>query len=71
MRLDAELRELETYLPAAARWAKRAIGMLVAGGVTTSALLFAIRRKRRRNGGRRLRDIERRLDRMEREVGRV
>jgi hypothetical protein len=68
-RLDSELRELETYLPAAALWAKRAVGAIVAGGLTTSVLLFAIRTKRRRDGGRRLRDVERRLDRMERELG--
>lgn len=68
-RLDSELRELETYLPAAALWAKRALGALVAGGLTTSLLLFAIRTKRRRDGSRRMRNIERRLDRVEREVG--
>lgn len=68
-RLDSELRELETYLPAAALWAKRAVGAIVAGGITTSVLLFAIRRKRRRDGSRQLRDIEQRLDRVERELG--
>jgi hypothetical protein len=67
-RLDTELRELETYLPAAALWAKRAVGAIVAGGVLTSLLLFAVRMKRRREGTRRLRELEHRLARVEREV---
>jgi hypothetical protein len=69
-RLETELRELETYLPAAALWAKRAVGAIVAGGMMTSILVFTIRRKRRRDAGSRLRDLEHRLDRVEREVGR-
>ncbi|MGH2634529.1 MAG: hypothetical protein ACRDHU_00010 [Actinomycetota bacterium] len=36
----------------------------------TSILVFSIRRKRRRDAGSRLRDLEHRLDRVEREVGR-
>jgi len=69
-RLDGELRELETYLPAAALWAKRAVGAIVAGGVATSLLLFGVRMRRRREGSRRLREIEHRLARVEREVRR-
>jgi hypothetical protein len=60
-RLDAELRELETYLPAAAVWAKRIAGMLAGGGVGSWILWSLIRRRRRGAEGRRLRDIERRL----------
>jgi uncharacterized membrane protein YhiD involved in acid resistance len=69
-RLDGELRELEGYLPAAAVWAKRAIGVLVGGGIVTTALLFTLRRRRQRKGTRRLRDIEDRIERLERELGR-
>lgn len=65
-RLDSELRELETYLPAAALWGKRVVGAIVAGGVATSLVVFTIRMRRRREGSRRLRDIEHRLDRVER-----
>jgi hypothetical protein len=60
-RLDAELRELETYLPAVAVWAKRIAGMLAGGGVGSWILWSLIRRRRRGAEGRRLRDIERRL----------
>jgi hypothetical protein len=67
-RLDAELHELEAYLPAGARWAKRAVGVVVGGGVVTTALLFLIRRRRKASGARRLRDIEKRLAWVETEL---
>jgi F0F1-type ATP synthase membrane subunit a len=47
-RLDAELRELESRLPSAAVWTKRAIGMVVGGGIGATAFLFALRRLRKR-----------------------
>jgi len=47
-RLDAELRELESRLPAAAVWTKRMVGVVVGGGVGATALLFAVRRFRKR-----------------------
>jgi hypothetical protein len=67
-RLDAELHELEAYLPAGVRWAKRAVGVLVGGGVVTTVALFLLRRRRKASGTRRLRDIERRLARVETEL---
>jgi hypothetical protein len=67
-RLDTELRELETYLPAAALWAKRVVGALAAGGVATTLLLTLVRMRRRREEGRPLRELEHRLDRVEREI---
>jgi hypothetical protein len=67
-RLGSELRELESYLPAGIVWAKRAVGALVAGGVATSALLFVVRRLPRKDAKDRLRHLERRLDRLERDV---
>ena len=47
-RLDADLRELESRLPSAAVWTKRAIGMVVGGGIGATAFLFAVRRLRKR-----------------------
>lgn len=64
-RLDAELRELEGYLPVAALWAKRAVGAVVGGGIVTTAVMFALRRRRARKSGRSLKDLERRLTRLE------
>ena len=67
-RLDTELRELETYLPAGAVWAKRIAGVLAGGGLGSWILWSLIRRRRRRTEGRRLRDIERRLRVLEAEL---
>lgn len=67
-RLDAEIHELESYLPAGVLWAKRAVGVVVGGGMVTTAVLFLVRRKRRASGTRRLRDIEHRLAWIEAEL---
>lgn len=64
-RLDTELRELEGYLPAAAVWAKRAVGALVGGGIVTTTLVFALRRRRTHKSSRHLKDIEGRIARLE------
>jgi hypothetical protein len=64
-RLDGELRELEGRLPAAARLAKRA-GAAVAGvGFLGLATRFALRRRGKKEGDRRVRDLEKRLSRLE------
>jgi hypothetical protein len=67
-RLDSEFRELETYLPLGALWAKRIVGVLAGGGVGGWILWSLIRRRRKKNEGRRLRDIERRLRALEAEL---
>ena len=67
-RLDAELHELEAYLPAGVRWAKRAVGVVVGGGVVTTVGLFLVRRRRKATGAGRLRDIEKRLAWIETEL---
>jgi hypothetical protein len=64
-RLDGELRQLEGRLPAAARLAKRA-GAAVAGvGFLGLATRFALRRRGKKEGDRRVRDLEKRLSRLE------
>jgi hypothetical protein len=65
-RLDGQLRELETRLPATARGAKRVTVALVGVGVLGAVTRFAMRRRKDRQGDGRLRDIEKRLARLER-----
>jgi hypothetical protein len=67
-RLDEDLRELETFLPAGATWAKRAAAIAVGGWLGTGALRFVLRRRRARGDRRRLRAIESWLMRMEAEL---
>ena len=43
-RLEGEVRELETRLPAPARWTKQLVGVAVGGGLSGSVLWFAVRR---------------------------
>jgi hypothetical protein len=47
-RLDSELRELERRMPAPARWAKRALGVAVGGGLGGAAFWFAAKRLRQK-----------------------
>lgn len=64
-RLDAELEELETYLsPTADRMRRTAmiVGIVVA---VLASIGFVIRRRAKTESIRRLRDIDRRLERME------
>lgn len=64
-RLDTELEELETYLtPATDRM--RRIAMIVGGVMTVVSLVaFVVRRRAKTESIRRLRHIDRRLERLE------
>lgn len=67
-RLDTELRQLEDHVPAVGVWAKRAVGAVVGGGIGAAVLRFVLRRRRRHDKDRRMRGLERRIDRIEREL---
>lgn len=67
-RLDADLRQLEGRLPAAAKLAKRAAAGLLGVGILGAMSRFAIRRRRRHDRDGRLRDVEKRLARLERDA---
>ena len=45
-RIEADLRELEDRLPAPATWAKRAVGVVVGGGVAGTVSLMLLKRAR-------------------------
>lgn len=47
-RLDADMRELERRLPQPAVWAKRAVGVVVGGGVAGMVALAVLRRRRKK-----------------------
>ena len=64
-RLDGELRQLEGRLPAAARVAKRTAAALAGVGFLGVATRFALRRRGRREGDRRVRELEKRLSKLE------
>lgn len=64
-RLDSEFRELEARLPAPALWAKRLVGIAVGGGVVTTLLLAMVKRLRSSREQKELREIHRKLDRLE------
>jgi hypothetical protein len=64
-RLDGELRQLEGRLPAAAKVAKRTAGAVAGVGALGVATRFAMRRRKKKEGDRRVRDIEKRLARLE------
>jgi uncharacterized membrane-anchored protein YhcB (DUF1043 family) len=64
-RLDSEFRELETRVPAPAVWAKRIVGLVVGGGVVTTAILTMVRRMRSSRDKKDLRDIQKKLDKLE------
>ncbi len=64
-RLDGELRQLEGRLPAAARHAKRAAAAAVGVGILGMGTRFALRRRGKKEGDRRVRDLEKRLARLE------
>jgi hypothetical protein len=68
-RLDAELEELQTYLTPATDRVKRTAAIV--GGVLAAVTLFAtvMRRRAKTESIRRLRDIDRRLERMEVRLG--
>jgi hypothetical protein len=64
-RLDSEFRELEARVPASAVWAKRIVGLAVGGGVVTTAILTMVRRMRSSRDKKELRDIQKKLDKLE------
>jgi hypothetical protein len=64
-RLDGELRQLEGRLPAAARVAKRAVGAVAGVGALGLATRFALRRRGKKEGDKRVRDLEKRLSKLE------
>jgi phage-related tail protein len=64
-RLDGELRQLEGRLPAAAKVAKRAAGALAGVGALGVVTRFALRRRGKKDGDRRVRDIEKRIAKLE------
>jgi hypothetical protein len=64
-RLDGELRELEGRLPAAAKVAKRAAAALAGVGFLWLATRFALQRRGKKDGDRRVRDLEKRLAKLE------
>jgi hypothetical protein len=64
-RLDSEFRELEARLPAPAVWAKRLVGLAVGGGVVTTLLIATVKRMRGSREQKELREIHRKLDRLE------
>ena len=64
-RLDGELRQLEDRLPAAAKLAKRAGAALAGVGFLGLATRFALRRRGKKEGDRHVRDLEKRLEKLE------
>jgi hypothetical protein len=64
-RLDGELRQLEGRLPAAAKVAKRAGAALAGVGFLGLATKVALRRRGKKEGDRRVRDLEKRLSKLE------
>ena len=66
-RLDGELRALEGRLPATARMAKRVTAAVVGVGALGVMTRLAMRRRKRQQGDGRLRVIEKRLARLERQ----
>jgi hypothetical protein len=64
-RLDSDFRELEARLPAPALWAKRVVGIAVGGGLVTTLLLAMVKRMRSGREQKELREIHRKLDRLE------
>ena len=64
-RLDGELRQLEDRLPAAAKVAKRAGAALAGVGFLGVATRVALRRRGKKEGDKRVRDLEKRLEKLE------
>ena len=64
-RLDGELRQLEGRLPAAAKVAKRAAGAAAGLGALGVVARFAMGRRKHKEGDRRVRDLEKRLAKLE------
>ena len=69
-RLDAELEELETYLPPARDQMKRTAAVAGAVAACVGVVVLALRRRAKHESIRRLRDIDHRLERLEDRLGR-
>jgi len=67
-RLGAEIEELEGKLPVAAMWAKRAGAALAGVGMLGVVTRFALRRRKGSAEDRRIKDLEKRLARLEHRV---
>jgi cell division protein FtsB len=67
-RLGTEIEELEGKLPAAARLAKRAGAALAGIGAIGVATRFALRRRKGSAEDRRIRDIEKRIAKLEHRI---
>jgi hypothetical protein len=67
-RLDGELRQLEGRLPAAVRLAKRTGAALAGVGFLGLATRFALRRQGTKDSDRRVRDLEKRLSKLEHRI---
>lgn len=70
-RLEGEVRQLEAMLPRPVAWGKRIIGALLGGGALGTIVLFLVRRRRSRKAGKRVKDLDRRLRRLEAQVDRL
>jgi heme A synthase len=70
-RLDGEVRQLEAMLPAPVAWGKRIVGGIVGGGVVGTVFWFLVRRRKGKKEQRRLKDLDKRLSRVERKVDRL
>ena len=64
-RLDGELRQLEERLPAAAKVAKKAAGAAAGVGAVGVGLRFLMRRRKKDHADRRMRELEKRVERLE------
>jgi transcription elongation GreA/GreB family factor len=64
-RLDGELRQLEERLPAAATVAKKAAGAAAGIGAVGVGLRLLMRRRKKHHADRRVRELEKRVERLE------
>jgi uncharacterized protein (UPF0335 family) len=67
-RLGVEIQELEGRLPVVASMAKRVAAAAAGVGLAGAAMRFALRRRKKDEGDRRYRDLEKRLEKLERRV---
>jgi hypothetical protein len=67
-RLDGEVRQLEAMLPAPVAWGKRIVGGIVGGGMVGTALWFLVRRRKGKKEQRKLKDLDKRLAKVERRI---
>jgi hypothetical protein len=70
-RLDGEVRQLEAMLPTPVTWGKRIVGGIAAGGVVGTVFWFLVRRRKGQKGQRKLKDLDKRIAKVERRVDRL